>query len=112
MDRRGVNTANLKPFKKGPDPRRNPTGGVCKERAAWEQKFRNALAEKADPCKLAQVLVDAAMRAKRPWAIEIILDRLIGKSVQPLSGPPGGDGSLTIKVVQVKDGNGNGNTHI
>jgi len=84
MHNRRVNTANLKPFKKGPDPRRNPTGGVCKERAAWEQKFRNALAEKTDPLKLAQVLADAAMRAKRPWAIEIILDRLIGKVAQPV----------------------------
>jgi len=106
---RRVNTAGLRPFQKGPDPRRNPTGGVCKERAAWEQVFRNALAKKADPDKLAQVLVDAAM-SKRPWAIEIVLDRLMGKPNQPISGQVNGKQSLTIRVVQVKDENGNGNT--
>ena len=102
-----VNTANLRPFKKGPDSRRNPNGRVCKERAAWEQVFRNALAKKADPDKLAQVLVDAAM-SKRPWAIEIVLDRLMGKPNQPITGEFNGKQSLTIRVVQVKDQNGNG----
>ena len=99
------------PFHKGDDPRRGKNGALCAERAAFATKFANALATQGKPEELAKVLWDAA-RSKRPWAIEMILDRLMGKPNQPMTGEFNGKQSLTIKVVQVKDGNGNGNSSI
>jgi len=80
-----VKTKNLKPFKKGEDSRRNPTGALCKEAAAFSMKFRNALAKKGKPDELADVLWKHAKNG-RPWAIDIILERLMGKVTQPISG--------------------------
>lgn len=80
-----VRTKNLKPFKKGEDSRRNPTGALCKEAAAFSMKFRNALAKKGKPDELAEVLWKYA-KMGRPWAIDIILERLMGKVTQPIGG--------------------------
>ena len=87
-----------KPFAKGHDPRRNPTGGVCKERAAWGQAFLNALAKKLPPDAVADILVEQVKRG-RPWAIEVYLDRVMGKVVQPISGGDD-DGALRIRVIR------------
>lgn len=98
-----VKTANLKPFKKGSDSRRNPTGALCKEAAAFSMKFRNALAKKITPDELADIIIDAANR-RRPWAIDIILERLIGKVTQPITGEM--DHNLFFDFRE--NGNGNG----
>jgi len=87
-----------RPFKKGKDDRRNSNGSVCLERAQWAAKFHNALSKKITPDAVADILVDA-VRKGRPWAIELYLDRLIGKEVQPISGQV--DSHLTIEVVKV-----------
>ena len=81
----GVKTKNLKPFKKGADSRRNPTGALSKEAAAFSMKFRNALAKKGNPDELAEILWKHAKNG-RPWAIDVILERLMGKVTQPISG--------------------------
>jgi len=82
---KAANTANLKPFKKGADPKRNTGGNKNKEAQAFSILFRNALAKKMSPDELAELLVANAKKNK-PWAIEEILDRLIGKVTQPISG--------------------------
>jgi len=78
-------TARLKPFKKGADSRRNPTGAMSRERAAWSIKFHNALAEKLTPEDAADLLIKA-FKARQSWAAQEILDRLLGKVTQPVSG--------------------------
>jgi len=107
-----VKTKNLKPFKKGDDPRRAKNGAACIERIAWTNLFLNRLAERLDPRMAANILA-TAYEAKRPWAITEVHERLMGKVTQPV-GFQGEDGTtgnvLFVKVVQVKDGNGNGNT--
>ena len=80
--RRAVNTANLKPFKKGADPRRN-SGNKNAEAQSFSIKFRNALAKKLSAEKVAEILIEEVKR-KKPWAIQEFLDRLTGKSTQPL----------------------------
>ncbi len=75
----------LRPFKKGDDPRRNKNGARCKEAAIFGEMFVNALAKGGDPKDLAKVLWKYA-KAGRPWAIEMILDRLVGKVEQPVTG--------------------------
>ena len=79
-----VKAANLKPFKKGEDKRRNTTSGPLKKEAiAFAIKFKNALVEHGNPNELAEILWNEA-RKKKPWAIEMILDRMMGKSTQPI----------------------------
>ena len=99
----GVKTENLKPFQKGKDSRRNPTGALCKEAAAFSMKFRNALAKKGNPDELAEILWKYAKQG-RPWAIDIILERLMGKVTQPISGAV--DHNLFFNFGE----NGNGDT--
>jgi hypothetical protein len=70
-------TANLKPFKKGDDPRRNK-GCRSKEAVSFAQRFANSLATGGTPEELSTILWTEAKR-RRPWAIEMIMDRLIGK---------------------------------
>jgi hypothetical protein len=67
-----------KPFKAGPDPRRHLAGRKCRDALAFGQEFSRVLAEGGDPKALAELLWKRAL-AGRPWAIEIILDRLMGK---------------------------------
>ena len=90
---KAVNTENLKPFKKGDDPRRDKGGNKNKEAQAFSILFRNALAKKMKPEELADIIITEAKR-RRPWAIDIILERLMGKVAQPISG----DLSLTYLV--------------
>ena len=71
-----------KPFKKGDDPRRNK-GNKNAGAQAFAIKFRNALAEKISPDEVADILI-AEVKKKRPWAIQEYLDRLMGKSAQPI----------------------------
>ena len=104
-NKRRVVPAQLKPFKKGADPRRNTNGSICAERANWSSQFSNALARKLNPDEVAQILVDA-VRKGRPWAIELYLDRLIGKEVQPISGQVDLNLSFAFGA-----GNGNGEPH-
>ena len=89
---------NLKPFKKGADPRRSTTGGICKERSDWGRLFLNALAKKLPPDEVADILIEQVKRG-RPWAIEVYLDRVMGKVVQPISGDSD-DGALRIRVIR------------
>jgi len=80
--RKAVNTENLKPFKKGADSRRNK-GNKNAEAQSFSIQFRNALAKKLSADKIADILI-AEVERKRPWAIQEFLDRLMGKSTQPL----------------------------
>jgi hypothetical protein len=64
-------------FKKGDDPRRNK-GARCKEAQSFAVRFANALATGGDPAGLAALLWTKALKGQ-PWAIEIILDRAVGK---------------------------------
>ena len=64
-------------FKPGADPRRNP-GGRCKEALSFGHRFSTALAQGGDPKALADLLWDKALKGQS-WAIDIVLDRLIGK---------------------------------
>ena len=86
-----------KPFQKG-DPRINKGGSATRERAAWSAKFHNALAEKLTPDQAADTLV-AAFKAKQSWAVQEVLERLMGKVTQPI------EGELT-HTLQFKFGNG------
>jgi hypothetical protein len=71
------------PFKKGADPRRNPSGAKSRDRAAWSIKFNNALAMKLDPAEAADILIKS-FRARQSWATQEVLDRLLGKVTQPV----------------------------
>ena len=71
-------------FKKGADSRRNPTGAMSRERAAWATKFSNALADKLTPEDAADILIKS-FRARQSWATQEVLDRLLGKVTQPIA---------------------------
>ena len=103
-NKRRVIPAQLKPFKKGADSRRNTNGSICAERANWSSQFSNALARKLSPDEVAQILVDA-VRKGRPWAIELYLDRLIGKEVQPIDATVKGQVAF---IMPRPNGNGEG----
>jgi len=86
--------AQLKPFKKGDDSRRNRNGSISGERAAWAARFNNALAAKLDPEEAAKVLVEA-YKAKRPWAVSEVHERLMGKVTQVVEA----DQAITYRIV-------------
>lgn len=65
-------------FKKGDDPRRNKTGCRSREATSFAERFANALAEGGSPKEISDILWEKA-RKGQPWALEIVLDRLIGK---------------------------------
>ncbi len=67
-----------KPFQRGDDSRRHLAGRKCKDAIAFSQDFNRALAEGGDPSALAALLWRRAL-AGHAWAIEILLDRLLGK---------------------------------
>jgi len=96
-----------KPFKPGSDPRRHMAGRKCKDAIAFGQEFNRALAGGGDPTALAALLWRRAL-AGRPWAIELILDRLLGKlstmTILP-QGPP-----TIYRIVYAEDPKGPANT--
>jgi hypothetical protein len=76
-----------RPFKPGSDPRRHLAGRKCRDAIAFSQEFSRVLAERGDPVALAALLWRRAL-AGRPWAIEIILDRLMGKPTMAVKVSP------------------------
>lgn len=70
-------------FKKGKDSRRNMGGNKNVEAQSFAIEFRNALANKLSPEDVADILI-AEVQKKKPWAIQEFLDRLMGKSTQPI----------------------------
>jgi hypothetical protein len=74
-----------RPFQKGDDPRRNKQGARSKEAQSFAERFANSLASGGDPKDLAAILWEKALKGQ-PWAVEVLLDRLIGKVTQPISG--------------------------
>ena len=107
--RKPVNMPRGKPFVKGADSRRNRGGNLNAEAQSYEIRFRNALAKGLAPEEFADLVIKD-VKSRRPGAKEFYADRLMGRVTQPISGPPSTDGALTIRVVQVKDQNGNGLT--
>lgn len=94
-------TARLKPFKKGADSRRNPTGAMSRERAAWSNKFHNALAEKLTPEDAADLLIKA-FKARQSWAAQEVLERLLGKVTQPVDNKVTGSVTFIMPRPQAK----------
>jgi len=100
-DSKPVNTANLKPFKKGFDPRRNKGGNLNAAAQSYEIRFRNALATGLAPEEFAAVVIDEVQR-HRPGAREFYADRLMGKISQPVSGNMTMDGKLVVEFVETR----------
>jgi hypothetical protein len=69
-------------FKKG-DPRINKNGRKSKGAIAFGAAFARALANSGDAQALADLLWERALRGQ-PWAVDALLDRLIGKVTQPI----------------------------
>jgi len=92
-----------KPFEKGSDSRRNVTGQKNSDRVEWTAKFNNLLAKKLDPEAAVDVLIKA-YKASRPWAIQEVHERLMGKVTQPIdhSGELKTDNTVTVKVIHVQ----------
>lgn len=67
-----------KPFQPGEDPRRHMAGRKCKSAIEFSKDFNRALAGAGDPAALAALLWKRAM-AGHAWAVDTILDRLLGK---------------------------------
>jgi hypothetical protein len=66
-------------FRKGPDPRRCLHGRKCKSLIEFEQRFKRELARGGDVKVLVQLLWQKALQG-REWAIQMLLDRAIGKA--------------------------------
>ena len=72
------------PFKPGEDPRRHKLGRVSLDRAAFAVKLNNFLCNgEGDPEDLAKILW-RYVRKGEPWAVKEILDRILGRCVQPI----------------------------
>jgi len=92
------NTAGLKPFKKGPDPRRWKHGQKSKKAVAVSRDIQQWLAVIGEEIfELGKTYSECL--ARRLWeksvkgdmqAAGLVIDRLLGKTVQPISGPNGG----------------------
>jgi len=67
-----------RPFQKGDDPRRHLHGSKCKDAVSFGAEFNRELSSGGDPAALAALLWKRAL-AGHAWAIEMILDRLIGR---------------------------------
>jgi hypothetical protein len=78
-----------KPVRKGQfvkgDPRINRNGPLNREAASYAELYKNALAKAISPAELVRILAKA-VRAGRPWAIQLVHDDLAGKAAQPISG--------------------------
>ena len=84
-------------FKKGDDPRRNKRGARSKEAQSFAERFANALAKGGEPQDLSEMLWEKALKGQS-WAVEILLDRLIGKVVQPIDGKLSHSGSVIFMM--------------
>ena len=82
--------AQLKPFKKGKDSRRNPLGRVSQARSSWMAKFLNELAEVLDPKEAAEMFA-RKYKGGQPFFVGQAHERLGGKVTQPV------DADLTVK---------------
>lgn len=94
--RRAGRVENLKPFKKGFDPRRRG-GPKNHELADFTINFKNALAKKAPAEKIADILAKHILNG-RPWAIQLGLEYLVEKPAQKHEG----DIALRVKM-SIKD---------
>ena len=91
------NTAPAGRFKKGDDPRRNRNGQKSKAAVAFGASFSRALAEHGSAEELAEILWSEARR-KRPWAVEMIMERLMGKVTQPVDS----DANVLFRIIYAK----------
>ncbi len=94
--------ARLKPFQKGPDPRRHKYGASCKEKHEWSVKFNNLLAKKLPPDEAVDVLIREYKRGKS-WAVLEVLRRLVGEPIKSIEITGNPDNRLIIEVVKTKD---------
>jgi hypothetical protein len=78
--RRAGRVENLKPFKKGFDPRRRG-GPKNHELADFTINFKNALAKKVPAEKIAEILAKYILNG-RPWAMQLGLEYLVEKPAQ------------------------------
>ena len=101
---KGKTGPNNGQFKKG-DPRINRNGRKSVTRAEWSVKFNDLLAEELPPNEAVKVLIKA-YKAGRPWAIQEVLERLMGKVTQPIDHSGEVDHNLFFDFS--KNGNGNG----
>ena len=67
-----------KPFKGKDDPRIWKGGARSQDAQSFALRFMNALSTGGDPKDISDILWAEAKR-RRPWAIEMLIDRLIGK---------------------------------
>lgn len=104
-----ANNDNLKPFKKGYDPRRN-LKGVPRDAIEMRKRMRKIAAEIVGGDDTAMTRLDAMIRSafssRNPRHMEMLLTgmfpKLLEKSVDITSG---GEGITTIRVVWADDGN-------
>jgi len=93
-----VNADKSHLFQKGDDPRRHKGGRKSKEAIALSTALLNALTEEGKKDekfkKLAEKIWEKAL-AGHPWAVEIVLDRFLGKAAQPIEG----DISITVNRI-------------
>jgi hypothetical protein len=68
-----------KPFAPGPDPRRHLQGRKSRDIIAFAAELNRELAEQIDARELVRVLKERAIRGNLQ-AIEIVLDRVLGKA--------------------------------
>jgi hypothetical protein len=88
------NTAGLKPFAKGPDPRRWKHGQKSKEAVKVSRDIQQWLSVVGDEIyELGQTYSEALARKLWDRAVKgdmqaagLVIDRLLGKPVQPISG--------------------------
>ena len=91
-------------FKKG-DPRINRNGRKSVTRAEWSVKFNDLLAEELPPNEAVKILIKA-YKAGKPWAIQEVLERLMGKVTQPIDHSGEMDHNIMFFDFS-KNGNGN-----
>lgn len=114
-----VGNGNLKPFKKGYDPRRwlggrgkkspeQREGEEILRTVIWEELSREFDTKTMKPLEQSET-IDAMRLMVRQWIKKHpndIADRIAGKVAQTIQGK-GDNGELTIKIVKASDESGN-----